>query len=334
MHKRLFLLLVALLPLAASADVDWRLSIKIVTDAQGDIPNSTVARMNAEVAEANRILGLSRRGIGFDLMEVLVVRRLSDWYDADPHDEATRLAIQNIVRQDPDNHFYRSNAVNIYVLGNFSGTCAFPPNDDIILMGRLPYKTLLLHETGHFFNLFHTHEGQRRLFADGSPCDLDCECPRLLPGESDGTAETSPDHTCFNSKDDIARSLFGVPFANLDPERQGPINNTWANVMSYHGSITTLDTLTPDQLDRMTAESNTRRRNVASGTTWFVANDGHDSNGGLTYDSRLLTVGRALQRSKPRDIVLLRSGTYAAPENMNKTVNLYATRGPVNIVAP
>ncbi|MCI0747393.1 MAG: hypothetical protein L0Y58_18460 [Verrucomicrobia subdivision 3 bacterium] len=317
------------------ADVDWRLSIKIVTDARGDIPNGTIPRMNAEVVEANRILGQYRRGIGFDLTEVLVISRLSNWFNADPRDGATRSALQAIIRQDPANHFYRSNAINIYVLGSSSGTCAFPPDDDIILMGRVPYKTLLLHECGHFFNLFHTHEGEANRYTDGSTCNEGCgTCPRLVPGERDGTAETAPDHTCFNSRDDFAQNLFGVPFASLDAARQGPINNSWFNIMSYHGGEATLNTLTPDQLDRMTGESNTRRRNVATGNTWFVANDGHDSNGGHTIDSRLLTVGRALQLSRPRDIVLLRSGAYAAPEIMNKPVSIYASRGAVEIIAP
>ena len=326
--------LMAIVPWCARADVDWRLSIKIVTDARGDIPRSTIPRINAEVVEANRVLSQYRRGIGFDLVEVLVVSRLSDWYNADPRDGATRDALQAIIRQDPANHFYRSNAINVYVLGELSGTCAFPPDDDIILMGRQPYKTLLLHECGHFFNLFHTHEGQANLLADNSPCNLGCDCPRLRPGERDGTAETSPDHTCFNSKDDIARNLFGVPFASLDTERQRPINNTWSNIMSYHGGVDPLNTLTPDQLDRMIGESNTRRRNVATGTTWFVANNGHDSNSGLSNDSLLLTVGKALQLSQPRDIVLLRSGTFMAPEIMNKPASIYASRGAVQIVAP
>ncbi len=327
--------LMVLASASAHADVDWRLSIKIVADTNGNIPNSTIARMNAEVTEANRVLSKHGRGIGFDLVEVLTLRGAPQWYNADPHDGNTRQAIQNAARQNPETYFYRPNMVNVYVVGDLSGTCAFPPNDDVILMGRLPYKTLLLHECGHFFNLFHTHEGQTTTYLDGETCTDGCNsCPVITPGERDGTAETAPDHTCFDSKDDIAQNLFGVPFARLDTTRQGPINNTWANVMSYHGGVDPLNTLTPDQLDRMTGESNTRRRNVASGTTWFVANDGHDSNSGLNSDSRLFTVGKALQLSRPRDVVLLRSGTFTAPEIMNKPVSIYASRGAVEIIAP
>lgn len=317
------------------ADVDMRLSIKIVADAAGNIPSSTRTRMLNEATLANRILAKTQRGYGFDLYEVVTLQGVSQWYDSDPHDSATREAIQQAARNNPDLYVYRPDSINVYVVGNFSGTCAFPPDGDVILIGRFPDPTLLLHECGHFFNLIHTHEGQRSFAADGTtPCNTGCDCPVLRPGEQDGTAETAPDHRCFSSKDAISMNLHGVPFANLDALRQGPINNSWANIMSYHGGSTELNVLTPDQLDRMTDAANSPRRNKVSGSTWYVAPNGNDSNTGLASNQRFRTLNRALIFGIDRDIVLLSAGTYPVTSTLTKPRTLCATRGEVHLNKP
>lgn len=319
---------------AVRADVDWRLSIKVVTDAAGNIPASTLPRLNAEVARANRLLAKYRRGFGFDLIEIAPVGGISQWYDADPRLVATRDAIQSAARRDPALYLYRTDAINVYVVGDFSGTCSFPnTGNDVITIGRIPYDTLLLHECGHYFNLVHTHEGEVSRNNDNTPCS-GCTCAVRVPGEEDHTDETAPDHSCFGSLDAIARGAFSLPYAELEGLRQVQVRNTFQNIMSYHGGDTTLNILTPDQMDRMTDASNSSRRAVATGRAWYVASDGSDSNPGLSSDRRLRTLNRGLGLAAARDVVVLKSGVYSGPVTINQPVTLCATRGDVDLVAP
>ncbi len=319
---------------AVRAEVDWRLSIKVVADAAGNIPASTLPRLNAEVARANRLLAKHRRGFGFDLIEIATIGGVSQWYDADPRLVATRDAIQSAARRDPALYLYRTDAINVYVVGDFSGTCSFPnTGNDVITMGRIPYDTLLLHESGHYFNLLHTHEGQASRNNDNSPCD-GCACAVRVPGEEDQTDETAPDHSCFSSLDAIAQGAFSLLFAQLDDLRQARVRNTFKNIMSYHGGDTALNILTPDQMDRMTDASNGSRRAVATGRAWYVASDGIDSNTGLSSNRRLRTLNRGLSLAAAGDVVLLKAGAYSGPVTINQPVTLCATRGDVDLVAP
>ncbi len=316
------------------AEVDWRLSIKVVADAAGNIPASTLPRLNAEVARANRLLATYRRGFGFDLIEIATIGGVSQWYDADPRSVATRDAIQSAARRDPALYLYRTDAINVYVVGDFSGTCSFPnTGNDVITIGRIPYDTLLLHECGHYFNLLHTHEGQVSRHSDNSPCD-GCTCAVRVPGEQDHTDETAPDHNCFGSLDAIARGAFSLPFAELEGSRQRQVRNTFQNIMSYHGGDTTLSILTADQMDRMTDAVNGSRRAVATGRVWYVAADGSDANPGLASNRRLRTLDRGLGLAAARDVVLLKAGVYSGPVTINQPVTLCATRGDVDLVAP
>lgn len=319
--------------LAARAEVDWRISVKLIADRDGVVPPTWASRILADLNLANQVMHRSGRGYGFDLVELVVLTGVSQWNWTQVTDR-NRDELHAAARAQPALYGYRTDALNVYVVANVChGSCQLgDAGGDIILMSGDSLNTPLLHLSGHFFNLKHTHEGQRFLNPDGSDCGTSCDfCERQLPGEADGTIETAPDNQCFQTSDVIARAAYNLPFVDLDAVRQERVENTRFNIMSFHDDP---DRLTSDQLDFMISDSNTRRRSIATGITWFVSRDGNDGGSGVTSNSRFQTVGRALSVAGHRDTVLFRAGTYTAPTTINQPVEFRGSRGDVTLVRP
>ncbi|MCI0747396.1 MAG: hypothetical protein L0Y58_18475 [Verrucomicrobia subdivision 3 bacterium] len=333
--KLIFAIVFLCSSLGARAEIDWRLSIKLIADHEGNVPPEWVERAASEVARANQVMHRSGRGHGFDLIELVTLTGVPQWHDTFV-DEIKRAALQDAARAQPGLYAYRENAINVYVVANQDrGMDPFPDAaGDIILMSGRMRSGMLLHACGHFFNLRHTHEGQSFQYSDGSNCGggfSPCFCDRQFPGDADGTTETAPDNQCYDSSDVIARAAYNLPFVELDAVRQERVENTRLNFMSYRDNP---DRITSDQLDFMISDSNTRRRSVATGVTWFVSTDGNDAGSGVRSNSRFQTVGRALSAAGPRDMALFRAGTYTAPQTINQPVTFRASRGDATLVRP
>lgn len=325
-------LLIASLPFGASAQLEWRLSIKLIADTNNNAPPNAFVNISNEVLIANQLLDSYGRGYRFRLNEILTLTGVSQWYNMQARNNSNKLALQAAARANPSLYAYRTNAANVYVVNSFSGVCSFPGDgDDIILLGANAYRTLLLHESGHYFNLLHTHNTEQFLNSDNSNCTNQCSCAQLISGD-DNTAETALDHECWNSRDQVAVGAFGAAYTNLNSDQQWRVDNTWLNIMSYHPPAN-LTILTDDQLDFVTDASNTSRFNAATGRTRFVdrthagAEDGSRAN-------PFRGVGQGVVAAAPGDIVLIRAGNYNEGATYAKRVTLRATRGVATIGRP
>lgn len=331
--KKLLCIITLLAPLVASAQLQWRLSIKLIADSNNNPAPNAAQNYTNEVTTANQLLDSFERGYRFQIAELLTLTGVSQWYNIQARNNSNKLALQAAARVNPSLYAYRNNAINVYVVNDISGVCSFPPGDDIVLVGANAYRTLLLHECGHFFNLRHTHNTERFENSDGSTCNdpSPCNCFRAFEGD-DGIADTPLDNECF-TRDQISSVNFNNrPYDLLNDTEKALVNNTALNIMSYHPPAS-LTILTSDQLDFATDASNTSRFNVATGRTRFVDR----THGGAQDGSRanpFRTVVQGFDDAAPGEIVLIRPGNYNEPRTYNKSVTFRATRGAATIGRP
>lgn len=138
---------------------------------------------------------------------------------------------------------WRPNAVNIYMSGRgYGGVSLLPGQGNSIglcIDNDFNGVSGHIHELGHFFGLLHTHE------SNGMFNDL------LLDNKS------------FNSADEISYANFNKPLRSLDNQQKKLIENTWSNIMSYHGSKdNNLNIFTKSQLIKWDVEMIRSRYNV------------------------------------------------------------------------
>jgi hypothetical protein len=146
---------------------------------------------------------------------------------------------------------------------------------------------------GHFFSLAHTHAGEQFLNGNGTSCSAqDCTCAQLIPGSSDGFADTLPDVDCWTRSQLVAANP-GATTAQID--------NTFLNIMSYH---LPQDRFTSDQLDEWTDAANGSRNNVVTGRTRFVATTGNDTTGNGSSTARYRTLVKGVTIANSGDTVL------------------------------
>jgi hypothetical protein len=311
---------------AASAQLRWRVSVKFILNSSGNRPSTGIINTDEEVQtqidNANEFLRSYGRGYQFQLTEIVDLSGVSQWYSSD-RDEKSNL--EAAAEADKTKYAYRDNAINIYINGNpGSAICSFPPGDDIIFMGQGSRSTSVFHESGHYFNLSHTFNGETELNSNGTVCTNGCSCAQLIGGNSDGVADTISDHTCWDTQNLISQGNYGVNYSSLSAANQLRVDNIHFNIMSYHD---TRERLTSDQLDRATDASNGDRFKAASGRTRFVATTGDDVFGTGSSGSRFRTVARGVTVANSGDIVLLRNGSYDEAITITKAVTLRATRG-------
>lgn len=311
------ILLVAALARTASAQIEWRVSVKFFLDASGARPTGNISTnqdVQDEIDLGNAALAATGRGYQLRLTEIVDVSGLEGWFDLDVF--AFKELLEEVAQDFPVEFAWRENAINIYI-NDFdgSGICSFP-DDEAIFLGRNTPPTTIIHETGHFFSLWHT---QGRVCGSCDPEDSG-EC-HTTPG-NDHIDDTLPDLECWN-RNGIAQFSFGQDYDELNSAQQQQVDAVFFNIMSYHSSP---DRFTDDQMDRMTDTSNEQRENESTGYTVFV--DGNAvpefATGSSIYPFATVADGAAVSSS---DILLIRAGSY--PENLTFTTPLmmFASRG-------
>lgn|GEM_PF-2307600 len=204
-----------------------RVSVKIITDAEGRRPTVGFYHTDAQIQGAISDANLALENVGadwrLDLAEIREARALSSWYG--PMDCEDKNTFENLAKSDPTRYLYRSNAINIYVFESLigcGGYCSLPSlGEDIIIVnnrdGILNWGLGWLHEIGHYFGLLHTYQ------CSGLPCDSDpavCtgagseerRCPDVCP-DANNLMGASESLTVFNvglsrcQLDEMARTM-------------------------------------------------------------------------------------------------------------------------------
>lgn len=336
--KLLFFLAALLSAPDALAQLELRVSVKMILDANGNRATNgnlmTDAQVRNFVQRANTILDATGRGYRYQLTEITNVAGISQWFTSD---RTNSVALETAAEANKSLYLYRDNAINAYING-WDGTavCSFPSDpeggNDILFFGKASVETSFGHEGGHYFDLRHTFEGEKFLNADNSPCNAnDCTCALWVAGNGDQIADTRNDHECWKTQDEIAGGNYGVNYG-APGSNDAVVDQIYFNLMSYRTTVR--DRFTDDQMDRFTDTSNSLRFKVATGRTRFVANDGNDLTGDGSSKNRYNKLAKGLAEAIPGDIVLLTSGKYNEPQTINKPVTLRATRGPVSIGTP
>ncbi len=162
----LALVLLAASPEANAQDARVRVSVKVVADQAGSLPQDNASleqAVRAAFDEANEALVRLGAGWVFNLEEIVTVPGIPEWFAANCADKDL---MEDSAKADPARFAWRNDAINYYVvrLNGCEGVCSFPfLHDDIILINGNRLDTLengiiWLHETGHYFGLTHSFE--------------------------------------------------------------------------------------------------------------------------------------------------------------------------------
>ena len=313
-----------------------------------------IARMNATLATYQRGYRVRRVGPLYDVGGIGDTTGPSKWYSANPRDPyppntnvRNQEQMDSEARGNPAVYRWNPNALNYYVVAGFgpsltdsngvavgqpAGEGAFPSAGfQIVTLGTVHSDLVILHETGHWLELYHTHGNCVR--DNSNACGTAANCNVAAPffgwrlGD-DGIADTLPVQAgdfCFTSRDNVAAANYGVAYSFCTAEQQNLVDDTYLNLMAY-GFNKVLDRLTPQQLDKWTRYANIERSFAMSGRTRFVSPTGSDGNTGLVGTSPKRTVFNAVSASSVGggDIVLLRPGSYNELITINRPVTLRA----------
>lgn len=382
--KRLFLLLACVMLQTAPAFSQYiwvDLSFKAVLNPTNGTRfyDFTETNIDASIAVMNQTLADHQRGYRMRRVDPLYdiggpgqggTNGPSKWFYPNPRDPyllnpsiRNQEQMDGEARSNPVPYRWNSNAVNYYVVaglgtvltdtngqsvGQPAGEGSFPSGGhQIITLGTVHFPLVILHETGHWLELYHT---QGSCGLDAGVCGKPSLCPILTNGfqlGDDDIADTLPVQAgdyCFTNRDLIALANFGIPYAACSAIQSNLVDDAFFNLMAY-GFDRTLDRLTALQLDKWAMYANGLRSFAVSGRTLFV-----DPTTDCSYQNGLLpTCGppglggpfeyatNAVQAANPvgGDIVLLRPGNYNEQFTINQPVTLRATRlGPATIGKP
>jgi hypothetical protein len=328
--------------------IELRLSVKVIlhptTGARP--PGITDNVFFTSAAAANLWMAAYGRGYRFRITEITNIggpaqggiNGPSKWYDEDFRDVPEPWNSFQLETQTDNRYRLRTDAVNFYVATAFAsdgggGACPIPPGD----VTRIACQGLvnngpwwIVHETGHFFGLPHTHGGC------GCPSTSNCTPLNGFFVGDDGIADTLPEAAgdfCFTTQNQIAQANFNKSYASCTPVERTLIDNTFFNVMSYHNPDTkdlVEDRFTELQLNQhadtasKTAAAGGRSA-FTSGRTLFISPSGSDLGTGRS-NGPYRTVGRGVTNSVPGDILLLQPGSYDQPLTIGRPITLRAPR--------
>ena len=328
------------------AEITVRLSVKFIQNSDGTRPSggangnidiSTTAGFDAEITRANQILAATGRAYQLQVVEYLDIRppapadQTADYWFNLPA-RANRATIEAAALADMATWAWNGTTLNMFVNNSRSGQCSFVGTGSSISFGGTVGAGTVLHETGHFFNLSHTHAGDYTNNTSTPPYTL----ADLKDG--DRLDETAMDNPNITTKDQLSGALFGRTYATATAQQQAVVDSAFENVMSYHNE----NVLLPVQMDIWTLNANGARLFACSGRTWFVAVEGNDDNSGAAADSPLATFPEALSKvtspdGSRNDVILLRAGTYITPlfnPIISTACTLSATRGAAVLTRP
>src|SRR5262249_33309007 len=107
-------------------------------------------------------------------------------FGSDPNAAALKDQFESNAIANPTLYKWDSTAVNIYFIRVNGGHSSFPPKRIILLGGTVlgdgdTTSRTIVHETGHHFNLMHTHQGEEYQNLNGSDCNpQNCSCAQLI----------------------------------------------------------------------------------------------------------------------------------------------------------
>ena len=336
---RLFAFLIASLALAplAVAEVELRVSIKVILGPGGEWPDNTstvgTPALNLNSAQvlrdnlkfANEILAREGTGYRFVLRDNQIYSLsgfANSWFTLDARQSSSRDLAENTATANSAAKVlwqWHDDSINIYVNDSRSGYCSGPGSGkQVILVGAGAYSELIIHEIGHYFSLAHTHT-----------VDNDSALDDWADG--DGLGETLPDDADATQAD-INNRYDGNP---QPLESQVRRDDLIFNIMSYRDLR--IDRFVWDQRERIIETFNSTRAFATIGHARFVQPGGNNGADGLTIGSRLATIGRGVDLAAiAQDAVLIRGGSYNAtseglPLTITKAVTLVAWRGAVTI---
>lgn len=287
----------------------------------------------------------------------------SGWYNIDlkpePPPASADLPNKNfeiVAKANKEMYGWNDNAINLYFNNKGWSRANFPSSGRALVISGYgifdyvdtanPAETVapsykvagnLLHEFGHFFELYHTHD------EDGMS--------DTAPDQGSPTDAAARDETY--TRNQIAQFAYGNNYAFISPANQVRVDNSANNAMAYHQLFyddfasskvvpdaerfgPTRFLFTEQQMDRWGDYANDERRSVASGRTWFVdRNDaGPSHDGSLADPYNTLLGGIVAANANGNDIILMRPGNYTS-SSITKPVTLRATRqGAVTITKP
>jgi len=302
-YRYFFALLVIgalLAPAVSSAQVFWRVSVKVFTDSNGNRPAGRADdQIQDDYEYYNNLLRKYARGCTFSLTEIVQLpSSLSGWYNIQARNAANRDFLLANCTSNATLYAYRSDRINVYINNSSSGVCCGGGNG-LSLTGNEDDHITPLHEIGHMLGLAHTQ--------GCGACSEGCTTPG-----NDGVADTIEDVECW-SQNQISQNTFSEDYANLTAAQRDQVDDVWLNVMSYHYGFFNnfLERLTAGQMDRVAEKSNGDRDNVTGNYFRFVdLGTGNDADDGLTAAGAFRTVDGAITGSGADDVLLLRSGTY------------------------
>ena len=320
----------------ALAQLEWRVSVKIVLQANGNRPPGgiliTDIGIQTNINAANDFIRKFSRGYQYRLTEIVDLPGHSGLLDMDC--EAASDSIIAGVQNNPASYLWRNNAVNVYITrASDTEGCAF--NGLLVLNFNTDHK-VIVHESGHHLGLNHTQGFRCGRCDDPTPSGFPAGTCSTIPG-NDGINDTLPDLACW-FRNDIATNWFNRTYVNLTPSEKIRVDNTTSNIMCYRPSMRTL--FTSDQLDHIADISNTTRNNIATGNTWFVDRDNtctaRNGSSGCTNGTQgpFQTVTTGVNTAAAGDIVLMRPGNYNEPMTITKAITLRATRGDALVGKP
>ena len=353
---RLFLLIIGLLLMSLSANAQEKLKIRvcakiILNPVDGSWPTATFeSSIDNGIAFMNERMNHYRRPIEFIKEPTVTIGGVNTaisntYYPGDTSNNNSngprfRQDLQDDARNNPIAYGWREDCINYYLNDGIAGGCSFPDNgSQIILIGSTNSNVDItyLHEIGHFFSLYHTHQGAASQ-CGGAPGNDD-EIAETLPDRPntspDGNGDNQP---CWNHIDSVAQHSYNQDYDQLSGVPAWLVENTFFNIMSYHSTVRS--ELTDTQLDRWMktiVDFNTRQA-VVSGTPYFVDDDdntpcnlsgaspcGCEGNAYVPFEK----VDCALDLVDPNggDVIVIKSGTFdVGPDVISQPVLITASR--------